>query len=194
MNSMNRRMKMSCTLTRLTLMTLALGLGGCASTGAVAFQRPDLPLTVREPGLYPETIEYDAQHDGFLVSSFRRGAVYRVRDDGSVSVLVDDARLCSVLGIAVDVPRNRLWLVNSDLGACLRPSVAGPKNLAGVGSYDLSTGQNINYADLSALSAGPASAERHRRGRGGQRLHHRQLFTDHLSGGRGGKWQCVPAR
>jgi DNA-binding beta-propeller fold protein YncE len=48
-----------------------------------------------------------------------------------------------------------VWAVNSDLGASLKPSAAGPKKLAGIGIYDLSSGKAIDYVDLAALSDGP---------------------------------------
>lgn len=112
-------------------------------------------LTIKKPGLYPETIEFNERSGKFLVGSFREGAVYEVDASGVVSQLVDDPRLCSVLGMAVDAKRNRLWLVNSDLGAGVRPSAAGPKALAAVGLYDLGTGKNLGYFEVASLAAGP---------------------------------------
>ena len=128
---------------------------GCARVQVVTFEEHGTALTVRRPALYPETIEYDATHDTFLLSSFREGAVYRVDLSGNASLLVDDPRLCSVLGIAIDAERQRLWAVNSDLGASIKPSTAGPKRLAGVGIYDLKTGRPLNYVDLAPLVEGP---------------------------------------
>jgi hypothetical protein len=126
----------------------------CAHTKAVQLEDSGPPLTVRKPALYPETIEYDPGRKRFLVSSFREGAVYAVDDRGAVERIVDDPRLCSVLGIAVDSKRGRIWAVNSDLGASLKPSQAGPKHLAAVGIYDLTTGKALDYVDLSGLSDG----------------------------------------
>ncbi|WP_437675322.1 hypothetical protein [Sorangium sp. So ce131] len=127
---------------------------GCASAGAVTFERSGQPLTVRRPALYPETIEYDSRGDRFLVGSFREGAIYAVDGEGGVSRIVDDKRLCSVLGIAVDAGRGRLWAVNSDLGSSVKPSAQGPRNLAAVGIYDLATGTALSYVDLAPLSPG----------------------------------------
>ncbi|MGK3989529.1 hypothetical protein WME99_41160 [Sorangium sp. So ce136] len=128
---------------------------GCThGAGAVTLELSGQPLTVRRPALYPETIEYDSRSDRFLVSSFREGAIYAVGGDGGASLVVDDKRLCSVLGIAVDVERGRLWAVNSDLGASVKPSAQGPKNLAAVGIYDLATGAALDYVDLAPLSPG----------------------------------------
>lgn len=119
------------------------------------FETTGQSLTVRRPALYPETLEYNPQKDDFLLSSFREGAVYEVDLAGNVAPLVSDPRLCSVLGIAVDAERNRLWAVNSDLGASLKPSAAGTKALAAVGVYDLTNGTPVHYVDLAPLAAGP---------------------------------------
>jgi len=137
------------------LCALALtGLTAC-SHASLSLQRPALELVVQSSTLFPETIDYDAVRAKFLLGSFREGAIYVVAGDGQVSPLVDDPRLCSVLGIAVDAGRNRLWAVNADLGACSKPSAAGPKQLAAVGVYDLTTGKALDYVDLAPLLPGP---------------------------------------
>jgi sugar lactone lactonase YvrE len=128
---------------------------GCARGRVVTFEKHGTALTVRRPALYPETIEYDATNDTFLLGSLRDGAVYRVDPSGNASLLVDDPRLCSVLGIAIDAERQRLWAVNSDLGASIKPSTAGPKRLAAVGMYELKTGKPLSYVDLGPLVEGP---------------------------------------
>jgi len=121
----------------------------------ITLEPPGAALVVQKPALYPETIEYDSTGQRFLLSSFRAGAIYAVDHDGVTTKVVDDARLCSVLGIAVDARRNRVWAVNSDLGASARPSEAGPKHLAAVAAYDLRTGQPLHYVDVTPLFPGP---------------------------------------
>jgi hypothetical protein len=137
------------------LIALLPGSVGCIRPNALSLESSGSALLVQRAGLYPETLEYDARRDQFLVGSFREGAVYAIDSAGRATRIVDDPRLCSVLGIAIDGPRNRLWAVNSDLGACARPSLAGPKRLAGVGVYDLSSGEPLLYADLAPLVPGP---------------------------------------
>ncbi|HET6337459.1 MAG TPA: hypothetical protein VFG30_29745 [Polyangiales bacterium] len=137
------------------LLFAAVLLAGCARTAAVAFESSGPSLTIHRPALYPETIEYDRTRDTFLVSSFREGAIYAVDRQGKATILVNDERLCSVLGIAVDAERGRVWAVNSDFASSLKPSAAGPKQLAAVGVYDLATGKALDYVDLSPLSSGP---------------------------------------
>lgn len=130
---------------------------GCTRGGVAALDHRGVvaALVIQRPALYPETIEYDASKRRFLVGSVREGAVYEVDDVGRTKLLVDDPRLCSVLGIAIDAPRGRLLVVNADLGASLKPSAAGPKKLAGVGIYDLATGAALDYVDLAGLVPAP---------------------------------------
>lgn len=163
MSIANRMANLRLTLTMLGRANVALGCRaaliavlflGCSSREGVRLALSEQPLTLRQPALYPETIEYDPKTDRFLLGSFREGAIYRVDSDGGVTRLVDDPRLCSVLGIAVDAERGQLWAVNADLGASTRPSAAGPKHLAAVGIYDLATGAALNYVDLAPLAAG----------------------------------------
>ena len=131
-----------------------LSLIACGHASA-RLERPSPALVVQSDTLFPETIAYDAARSQFLLGSFREGAIYAVGRDGQVSPLVSDPRLCSVLGIAVDAGRKRVWAVNADLGACTKPSAAGPKQLAAVAMYDLSTGNALGYFDLGPLRPGP---------------------------------------
>jgi sugar lactone lactonase YvrE len=131
---------------------LALAFGaGCGSASRVQLQSTAVPVSIAQPALYPETIEANQQTGKFLVSSIREGAVYEVGLDGAPRKLVQDDRLTSILGIAIDARTNRLLVTNSDLGAGVRSSARGARREAGVGIYDLATGQAIHYADLTTL-------------------------------------------
>jgi hypothetical protein len=109
------------------------------------------PLSIRQPALYPETLELNPLTQRFLVSSLREGTVYEVDDAGGARQFLHDERLTAVLGIAADAPRRRLFVTNSDLGSSLRTSARGAKKEAGVGIYDLGSGQPLHYAELGAL-------------------------------------------
>lgn len=111
--------------------------------------------TIRHPGLFPETLLYRNETHSFVVSSLRLGAVYEVAEGGATRPIVNDPRLCSVLGIALDEARSRLWAVSSDLGVSRKPSPQGPKRHAAVGVYDATTGRPLHYVDLSPLVPGP---------------------------------------
>jgi hypothetical protein len=132
-----------------------LCLFGCAHTPTIVLETEHATtLLVQQPALYPETIEYDRVRDEFLVGSFREGAIYTIDQHGAARKLVDDPRLCSVLGIALDPARDRVWAVNSDLGASAKPSTPGPKHLATVGVYDRASGKALSYVDLAPLAGG----------------------------------------
>jgi sugar lactone lactonase YvrE len=142
-------------LTRLSLSFAALVLAaGCGSASRVQLESPAAPVMIAQPALYPETIEANPKSGKFLVSSVREGAVYEVGLDGTLRVLVQDDRLTSILGISIDSHSNRLLVTNSDLGAGVRSSSKGARKEAGVGIYDLTSGQALHYADLTPLLPG----------------------------------------
>jgi hypothetical protein len=85
------------------------------------------------------------------VSSLRDGAVYEIGLDGRAERFIQDERLNSVLGIAVDARGKRLWVTNSDLGAAIRPSVRGPKQQASIAVYDLASRRPLHYVDLTPV-------------------------------------------
>lgn len=121
----------------------------------LALSPPSSALIIHAPALFPETVVHDAARDRLLVGSFRRGAIFAVDDAGGATAIVDEPRLCSILGIAIDEARGRVWAVNADLGASAKPSAAGAKKLAAVGVYDLATGTPVAYVDLAPLAPGP---------------------------------------
>jgi sugar lactone lactonase YvrE len=142
-------------VTHIGLLAACLGIAaGCSPSPAVRFGTREPPLRVQHRALYPETVAYHVKTGRFLVGSMREGAVFEIDERGNTTKFIDDERLCSVLGIAIDPARGRLWLVNSDLGASLKPSVAGAKHLAAVGMYDLASGAPLRYVDLAPLSPG----------------------------------------
>ncbi len=108
-------------------------------------------ISVLKPALYPEGIDYNPVTDNFIVGSFREGAVYEVELDGTYRQLISDQRLNSVLGVRVDAKRNKVFVVNSDIGASIRAYYKGPKKLASVGIYELSSGKVIDFIDLGKL-------------------------------------------
>jgi DNA-binding beta-propeller fold protein YncE len=108
-------------------------------------------ITINKPALYPEGIDYNPKTDKFIVGSFRDGGVYEIDSDGSYHKIINDERLNSVLGVRVDVKRNRLLVVNSDIGSSINSYGGGPKKSASLGIYELSTGKNIDFINLGKL-------------------------------------------
>ena len=111
-------------------------------------------LEFSNPGLYPEGVEYDAVRDRFLLGSIRRGEVVSVGRNGESTVLVQDDRLRSVVGIRVDPERGRLLVNSSDYGVAERSEEADRFETAALGIYDLETGAPLQFVDLSTLRPG----------------------------------------
>ncbi|KAF8014752.1 hypothetical protein BT93_H0527 [Corymbia citriodora subsp. variegata] len=71
-------------------------------------------IAFRSPGLYPEAMAWDPSAQHFLVGSLRSRSIHAVSDAGVVEDLICDDSLppnSTILGVAVDGPRNRLLAV-----------------------------------------------------------------------------------
>lgn len=108
-------------------------------------------VTIEQEGLYPEGVAYDSTNGVFLVTSLTNGGVYSVADDGTFSVIVEDERLVSAIGLKVDEANGRVLVANSDPGVGMRTSEGTAGTLAALVVYDLETGEELFYVDLGAL-------------------------------------------
>ena len=108
-----------------------------------------------QPGLYPEGLEYDHASRSFLVSSLTRGAIGRVSETGTYSVLSNDTALVSTVGLQLDEARGRLLAAVSDPGynkERTRPGNQG--KLAAVAVLNSRTGRLTDYINLGRLRPG----------------------------------------
>ncbi len=109
-----------------------------------------LPSTIEfeNPGMLPEGIEYDPIREQFIVGSMTQGGVYSVANNGELNQIITDEDLVSTIGIEVDAATNRLLVTNTSFFAFF----AGQgEPVAGLGAYDLATGERLFMADLLAL-------------------------------------------
>lgn len=106
------------------------------------------------PSIHPEGVAYDAGRGRFLIGSVTHGTVSVVGRDHRAVTLVDDQRLVTTMGLAVDDRRGLVFAVNGDLGRGDRTSPATKYELAALGVYDLRTGKVVRYHDLGALIPG----------------------------------------
>ncbi len=104
---------------------------------ACSARLPD-EIVIKRFNFFPESIEYDAQTEHFLLGSLSEGSVLAVKDDGSHEVLINDRELLSAGGLALDQERRRLLVVNPNLGASLM-------------IYDLDSGRRLHFVDLFTL-------------------------------------------
>ncbi|TQF05925.1 SMP-30/gluconolactonase/LRE family protein [Kitasatospora acidiphila] len=103
--------------------------------------------------LHPESASWDPIHRQFVVSSIHQGVVSRVGADGTARPLVTDPRLVSALGVKVDAAHGRVLVCNADpAGLSVRSTAQTPGHVAGLGSYDLTTGRPLWYVDLAAVA------------------------------------------
>jgi sugar lactone lactonase YvrE len=98
-------------------------------------------ITINVPGLQPEGIEYDATRGKLLVGSISQSSVSIVNDDGTLTTLLQDPKLKSVIGLQIDAAHNRLLLASTDMA-----------KLGQLGIYDLQSGAQIHVVDLAALT------------------------------------------
>lgn len=136
---------------RLSLLILVL-----LSFGALAlFAQEEMEaetVTVTMENLYPEGIDYDAESGQFYLTSLYYGAVFVANADGEIEQLVeDDENLVSTIGLYLDAERGRVLVANSDPGVGMRTSEETQLVTAGLGIYDMETGEQLAYHDMGAL-------------------------------------------
>jgi sugar lactone lactonase YvrE len=100
---------------------------------------PDL-ITFHSPNLQPEGLEYDEVRGRFVVGSTTQGTIHTVDDNGNLEVLVANPGVAGTLGIHIDGDRDLLFAAAS----------VGP-GMAGMGVYDLATGDVIRVVDISEV-------------------------------------------
>src|SRR5436190_1836473 len=107
----------------------------------------------RDVDVFPHSGDYTSWNSTFLVGSLKHGVVSAIGLDGNVRRVVDDRDLVSVQAVRVDQARGRVLVSDADYGLADRSDKDNPFLVAGVGSYDLSTGRRHWYVDLAALLA-----------------------------------------
>jgi hypothetical protein len=95
-------------------------------------------ITVPQPALSPEGIQYDEANKRFI--------------DSTYTALADDPHLVSTIGLNLDVSRQRLLVAVSDIGVNTTRSTATTlRKLAALASFNPSTGALLSYVDLGGL-------------------------------------------
>ncbi len=117
---------------------------------AQADELPELILAAR-PGYHPEGIDWDAERGVFITGSLTEGGVFTVADDGTVTQLAEGVEGLSSTGVHVDAERNRVLVAMPDFSATQDPEASGT---AALGAYDLDTGEELFFVDLTALHEG----------------------------------------
>ncbi|WP_324672742.1 hypothetical protein [Hymenobacter sp. GOD-10R] len=139
-----------------SLAALAIGtssfLASCSEDGTLPNPFTPDKVTVAQPGVFPEGVQYDELNQHFLVSSRRLGRIGAVEDDGTYTVFGDDSRLISTIGLNIDPVRHRLLAAVSDNGSnATRTSPATLNKLAALAIFNSNNGNLVSYVNLSAL-------------------------------------------
>jgi len=100
------------------------------------------------PRLLPEGLAYDASRDSFFVSSVRQRLILRVDPSRQPHPFADrSAGLWAALGLAVDAPRNRLWVATAAM-AEMADALPADEGKSALVALDLATGRAVARYDL----------------------------------------------
>jgi sugar lactone lactonase YvrE len=120
------------------------------ATESAGMAGPD-KIEVKQAGMFPEGIEWDAKGGRFLLSSLSGQGISAVTDDGMVTPFAEAENSLSIVGLHIDKANNRLLADYSDASIFSSPDATGQ---AALGIYDLETGDLINFVDLASLHDG----------------------------------------
>jgi sugar lactone lactonase YvrE len=97
------------------LICLVLGLGGCARLSNESVNRPELLAVIQERDLIPEGTAYDSVTQQVFISSMYKRKIVGIRKDGSTYNYIKEAQdsIWGTLGMEVDAPRRKLWVISS---------------------------------------------------------------------------------
>jgi sugar lactone lactonase YvrE len=128
--------------------------------------RSTVAFTLREKDLITEGVAHDLKTGAFLVSSVHRRKVVRIGNEGEVSDFVPQGQdgLFSAMALAVDAPRNVLW-VSTAAEPVMVDYRQEDKDRSAVLEYDLTSGKllrrleppaSVRGGRLSDVAVGPA--------------------------------------
>ncbi|GEM_PF-1245915 len=105
-------------------------------------------ILAQNAGMVPESIEWDAVNEQFLVGSITFGNVYSVQDTGVTMPFIESDNLTGTVGIHLDTATNRLLVINGNIFANLNEAIPG---IAQLGIYDMETREELHFVDLGSL-------------------------------------------
>ena len=110
-----------------------------------------LTLKLQAPNLFPESFDWDPEHDRFLIGSISKGTVSELGSDGVVDEFLRDAEYAGKAGIAgvkVDRRLNRVIVAMAD---------APNYSYGGVAAYNLDTKKRVYFARLDNIGVAQGS-------------------------------------
>lgn len=111
------------------------------------FSRNEVPIvlskvafTLKDSGLLPEDIDYDARSHSFLITSVLERKIVRVRGDGSATDFAFSPDRWPMVALKIDAARNRVWATEVAFdGLTLAPKSAWGRSA--VLAFDLESGR-----------------------------------------------------
>lgn len=135
------------------LLIASLLIAALAVPLALNAQGDELPemILAERAGYHPEGIDWDAERGVFITGSLTEGGVFQVADDGTVTQLAEGVEGLASTGVHVDAERSRVLAAMPDFSATQNPDASGT---AALGAYDLESGEELFFVDLSDLHEG----------------------------------------
>ncbi len=114
----------------------------------------ETPSVIEADGsnVFPHSLDFDTESNTFFAGSLSQGKIFAFGPDGQVRTHIDDPELVSAQAVHVDRERDRILVSNVDYGLAERSNPDAPFRIAGVGSYDLETGEQDWCVDLTAIT------------------------------------------
>ncbi|HEX8692676.1 MAG TPA: hypothetical protein VF746_09670 [Longimicrobium sp.] len=119
------------------------GLADRLAANAAPLVRSDTALALGDPDLLPESIAYDPVERAWYLGSLAHHEVVRVAPDGSVRDFAAMEEKGRVIGIKVDAPRRRLWVLETTWDTAAPRTYGGTGGWTSLRGYDLRTGREV---------------------------------------------------
>jgi outer membrane protein assembly factor BamB len=106
------------------------------SVGILPTFAQEAPITLSDPSIGAESVEFNPASGTFLVGSTANGTIYEVSMDGTVTPFIEDESLTGTVGLHIDSATNRLLVVNASgitAIAGLADGIPDPSQLQGAG-------------------------------------------------------------
>lgn len=110
---------------------------------AAPLVRSDTAFVAADPDLIPESVAFDAAERAWYLGSLAHHKVVRVAADGSARDFAVVEGKGRVIGIKIDAPRRRLWMVETTIDGTAPRTWAGAGGWTSLRGYDLATGREI---------------------------------------------------
>ncbi|HEU4455549.1 MAG TPA: hypothetical protein VFR81_20970 [Longimicrobium sp.] len=110
---------------------------------AAPLVRSDTAFVAADPDLIPESVAYDPVERAWYLGSLARHKVVRVGADGSARDFAVVEGKGRVIGIKIDAPRRRLWMVETTIDGTAPRTWSGTGGWTSLRGYDLATGREI---------------------------------------------------